>query len=102
MDNISCSDFFERSGWHCQTIETGSRIATYISTPFTLRGGKSLDFYLFAEAGNLEFTDDGITLFALRSLGYPLGINATGGALKTLQSGMAFHCRTQALSKLFY
>ncbi|MDU8359409.1 DUF1828 domain-containing protein [Pseudomonas syringae group sp. J309-1] len=73
MDNISCNDFFERSGWHCQTIETGSRIATYISTPFTLRGGKSLDFYLFAEAGNLEFTDDGITLFALRSLGYPLG-----------------------------
>ncbi|MCI8210141.1 hypothetical protein AUC61_11400 [Pseudomonas sp. S25] len=73
MGNTSCDDFFVKSGWHCQAIENGSRKATYISTPITLPGAKPLDFYLFADGENLEFTDDGITVFALRSLGYPLG-----------------------------
>lgn len=72
MCSIECSDFFAQSGWHCQTIDAGSGPATYISTPITLPGGKPLDFYLIRRGELIEFTDDGIALFALRSLGYTL------------------------------
>ncbi|MGX5220276.1 DUF1828 domain-containing protein [Pseudomonas segetis] len=72
MCTIRCSDFFAQAGWHCQTINVGSRPATYISTPITLPGGKPLDFYLIRRGDFIEFTDDGVTLFALRSLGYTL------------------------------
>ena len=72
MCTIGCSDFFAKAGWHCQTIDAGSGPATYISTPITLPGGKPLDFYLISRGKFVEFTDDGIALFALRSLGYTL------------------------------
>lgn len=72
MAIINCSTFFAKAGWHCQTIATGSGQAMYISTPITLPGGKPFDFYLAARGEYLEFTDDGVTLFALRTLGYPL------------------------------
>jgi hypothetical protein len=72
MCTIECSDFFAQAGWHCQTIDAGSGPATYISTPITLPGGKPLDFYLIRRGELIEFTDDGIALFALRSLGYTL------------------------------
>lgn len=48
-------------------------MAAYISTPVVLPGGKPLDFYLIPRGELLEFTDDGMTLFALSALGYPLG-----------------------------
>lgn len=73
MDSLGCGGFFEKSGWHCQLINIGSGPATYISTPITLPGGKPLDFYLVSRGKHIEFTDDGITMFALRSMGYPLG-----------------------------
>ncbi|MBG8559175.1 DUF1828 domain-containing protein [Pseudomonas qingdaonensis] len=72
MCTLECGDFFARAGWHCQTINAGSGPATYISTPITLPGGKPLDFYLIQRGDLIEFTDDGITLFALRSIGYTL------------------------------
>lgn len=73
MAGINCSDFFAKAGWHCKVISTGSGPATYISSPITLPGGKPLDFYLVPKGRHIEFTDDGMTLFALRTLGYPLG-----------------------------
>lgn len=100
--NTSCDDFFVKSGWHCEAIENGSRKATYISTPITLPGAKPLDFYLFADGENLEFTDDGITVFALRSLGYPLGDKRNWRSLENIATRHGFHCRAQALSKLFF
>lgn len=72
MRSMGCGGFFEKSGWHCQVINIGSGPATYISTPITLPGGKPLDFYLITRGKHIEFTDDGITMFALRSMGYPL------------------------------
>lgn len=72
MCTIGCGDFFAKAGWHCQTISAGSGPATYISTPITLPGGKPLDFYLIQRGDLVEFTDDGITLFALKSIGYAL------------------------------
>lgn len=72
MCALGCGDFFAKAGWHCQTIRAGSGSATYISTPITLPGGKPLDFYLIQKGELVEFTDDGITLFALKSIGYAL------------------------------
>ncbi|QOI03386.1 DUF1828 domain-containing protein [Pseudomonas savastanoi] len=72
MCALGCGDFFAKAGWHCQTIRAGSGSTTYISTPITLPGGKPLDFYLIQKGELVEFTDDGITLFALKSIGYAL------------------------------
>lgn len=47
-------------------------MAAYISTPIVLSGGKPLDFYLIQRGKLIEFTDDGMTLFALRCIGYQL------------------------------
>ena len=47
-------------------------MAAYISTPIVLPGGKPLDFYLIQRGKLIEFTDDGMTLFALRCIGYQL------------------------------
>lgn len=73
MSSKACSIFFEKSGWYCNVIDVAGHPATYVSTPITLPGGKPLDFYLVSHGDQIEFTDDGVTLFALRSLGYPLG-----------------------------
>lgn len=72
MTSLGCGNFFAKAGWHCETINAGSGPATYISTPITLPGGKPLDFYLIQRGSLVEFTDDGVTLFALKSIGYSL------------------------------
>lgn len=46
MAALSCSTFFTKAGWHCQVVQAGGAMATYISTPIVLPGGKPLDFYL--------------------------------------------------------
>jgi len=91
MCTIECSDFFVRAGWHCQTISAGSGPATYISTPITLPGGKPLDFYLISRGELVEFTDDGITLFALRSIGYALSDKRNWKGLDNLAQRYGFH-----------
>lgn len=72
MANLSCATFFAKAGWHCQVVQSGMGVATYISTPITLPGGKPLDFYLCPRGEFVEFTDDGMTLFALSGIGYQL------------------------------
>lgn len=84
MSSIGCEDFFSQSGWHCQTIDVGNGPVTYISTPLTLPGGKPLDFYLIKRGSHIDFTDDGIALFALRSLGYMLGDKRNWKGLENL------------------
>ena len=84
MARIGCSTFFSSSGWHCQAVQAGGVAATYISTPIVLPGGKPLDFYLIQRGGNLEFTDDGITMFALSGLGYQLGDKRNWKGLENL------------------
>lgn len=91
MRTIGCSDFFARAGWYCQTINAGSGPATYISTPITLPGGKPLDFYLISRGDLVEFTDDGISLFALRSIGYALSDKRNWKGLDNLAQRFGFH-----------
>lgn len=59
-------------------------MATYISTPIVLPGGKPLDFYLIPRGEHLEFTDDGVTMFALSGLGYQLGDKRNWKGLENL------------------
>lgn len=91
MSTIGCSDFFASAGWHCQIIDAGSGPATYISTPICLPGGKPLDFYLISRGDHIEFTDDGITLFALRSIGYALSDKRNWRGLENLAQRFGFH-----------
>lgn len=46
--------------------------ALYVSTPVLLPGGSPLDFFLTEHDGYIHITDDGLTLFKLRGLGYTL------------------------------
>ena len=47
-------------------------VLVHTPKPINLPGGKPLDFYLFQRGDFVEFTDDGVTMFALRSIGYTL------------------------------
>lgn len=90
MSSLGCGDFFRKSGWHCQVVPTANGNATYISTPIVLPGGKPLDFYLIQRGNLVEFTDDGITMFALRSLGYALGDKRNWRGLENIASRLGF------------
>lgn len=90
MCALGCGNFFAKAGWHCQTINAGSGPATYISSPITLPGGKPLDFYLIQRGGLVEFTDDGVTLFALKSIGYALSDKRNWRGLDNIGSKFGF------------
>lgn len=90
MSSTTCSDFFEKSGWYCRVIDVEGHPTTYISTPITLPGGKPLDFYLISHGDHIDFTDDGVTLFALRSIGYPLNDKRNWRGLENIASRHGF------------
>lgn len=75
MTNLHCCDgYFKQAGWHCSMVggAHGDK-ALYVSTPIVLSGGKPLDFYVQRLGDKVLLSDDGITMFALRSLGFNLG-----------------------------
>lgn len=84
MGNLSCATFFAKVGWHCQVVTAGGGTATYISTPIVLPGGKPLDFYISQRGEFIEFTDDGMTMFALSGLGYQLNDKRNWKGLENL------------------
>lgn len=68
-----CNSYFKQAGWHCSKVSDTSTDSTlYISTPIVLSGGKPLDFYVQRKGSIVVLSDDGITMFALRSLGFNL------------------------------
>ncbi len=67
---LTCQNLLQTLGWRCQYLE--QHAALYVSTPILLPGGSPLDFYLTQSRGYMHFTDDGLTLFQLRSLGFKL------------------------------
>lgn len=69
---MNCDLFFSQAGWHCAPVEFNGHKMLYVSTPVTLAQGKPLDFYLVDRGTMYEMTDDGITMFALRSSGFAL------------------------------
>ena len=69
---MNCDTFFRQAGWHCAPLEFNGHKMLYVSTPLTLAQGKPLDFYLVDRGNVYEMTDDGITMFALRSSGFAL------------------------------
>lgn len=67
---VNCQNLMRHLGWHCRFLEREG--ALYVSSPARLPNGSPFDFYLTEEGGHIHVTDDGLTLFHLRGLGYPL------------------------------
>lgn len=72
MSAITCQEWAALAGWRCAPVADGDARALYITTPLTFPDGKPLDFYLRDTRVGYEMTDDGMTLFALRGLGYAI------------------------------
>lgn len=85
---LSCADFFASTGWRCTPIVGSDEAALYVSTPFTLAGGRPLDFYVVDHGNNVELTDDGGSMLALRGLGYPLDDKRNWRSLENLATDL--------------
>lgn len=72
MITAQLDELLANAGWYAAPITAGRIEAVYVSTPIRLPGGKSFDFYLIQHGDRIEFTDDGLTMFALRTLGLAL------------------------------
>lgn len=95
--DFSCKEFFARSGWHCQALPatTSAAASLYVSTPLVLSDRKPLDFYV-SQSGNLvTISDDGSTMFALRSLGIELSDRRNWRTLATLAKSCGFELSEQ-------
>lgn len=87
---MSCLSFFENTGWHCSTIKHNNVDVVYISTPITLLSGKPLDFYLTYKADYIEITDDGLTMFELRSAGYDFATKHNWNSIESIITKYGF------------
>ncbi len=87
-----CMEFFARSGWHCQPLSetTTAGQSLYVSTPLTLSDRKPLDFYVSTAQGRVTISDDGSTMFALRSLGFDLTDRRNWRSLSSLAERHGF------------
>lgn len=72
MNIPTCATLIHDLGWHCAPVEAQGSHALYVSTSVLLPNGTPLDFYLISYGDHIIVTDDGLWLFALRSLGYAL------------------------------
>lgn len=67
---INCQNLMSHLGWHCRYLPEHD--ALYVSSPMRLPNGSPFDFFLTEEGSHVRLTDDGLTLFNLRGLGYAL------------------------------
>lgn len=67
---INCQNLMQHLGWRCRYLEQHD--ALYVSSPIRLPNGSPFDFFLTEDGEHFYLTDDGLTLFHLRGLGYPL------------------------------
>jgi len=88
MNMLNCQDLMRMLGWRCQYLEQHD--ALYVSTPIVLPGGSPLDFYLTQSRGMTHFTDDGLTLFHLRGLGFRLDDNRSVRGIAQIAKGFGF------------
>ncbi|WP_438455347.1 DUF1828 domain-containing protein [Vreelandella venusta] len=63
---LLCESFSTFSGWQCQRAPDGS---LYISTPVLLHDGTPLGFFLEQHGSITRFSDEGLTIFAMRNMG---------------------------------
>ncbi|WP_262071926.1 DUF1828 domain-containing protein [Stenotrophomonas sp. Marseille-Q5258] len=86
---LTCQNLLQTLGWRCQYLE--QHAALYVSTPILLPGGSPLDFYLTQSRGSTYFTDDGLTLFQLRSLGFKLDDNRSSRGVMQIAKDCGFN-----------
>jgi len=85
----ACNNLMRSLGWSCSEL-AGHPPALYVSTPLALPGGKPLDFYLTETRGHYDFTDDGLTMFGLRGLGFTLDDGRHWRGLATIAEDLGF------------
>lgn len=91
MNAMTCERWASIAGWNCKPVGSADSTALCITTPLTLPGGKPMDFYLQEEAhSQYEMTDDGLTMFALRGLGYALDDRRNWRGLEALATQHGF------------
>lgn len=88
MNTLTCQNLLQTLGWRCQYLE--QHAALYVSTPILLPGGSPLDFYLTQSRGMINFTDDGLTLFQLRGLGFKLDDNRSTRGIAQIAKDCGF------------
>lgn len=86
---LTCQNLLQTLGWRCQYLE--QHAALYVSTPILLPGGSPLDFYITQSRGSTHFTDDGLTLFQLRSLGFKLDDNRSSRGVTQIAKDCGFN-----------
>lgn len=90
MNTLDCQFLRANNGWHCQPMEGRGEETLYVSSPILLADGKPIDFYLIRRGSNLVFTDDGLTLFALRNYGLELDSKRNWKGLEAIAEGFGF------------
>jgi len=90
MTTLDCQFLRANNGWHCKSIEGRGEEILYVSSPVLFADAKPFDFYLIRRGGNLIFTDDGLTLFSLRSCGLELDNRRNWKGVDAIVSGLGF------------
>lgn len=90
MTAITCQTWAEQAGWRCGSVTHNDDRALYIVTPINFADGKPLDFYIRESAVGYEMTDDGMTLFALRGLGYAVDDRRNWRGIEKLAAQFGF------------
>lgn len=73
-------------GWHCSNLSEQN--ALYVSSPICLPNGIPFDFYLTEQGEHIYLTDDGLTLFNLRGLGYALNDRRSIRSIANIAEGV--------------
>lgn len=85
---VSCVDLLTKTGWHCAPVRMGAREALYVSTPLTMRDGKPYDFYIEQHGATIVLDDDGLTMFSLRGMGYPMDDGRSWRGLRSIAESL--------------
>lgn len=84
---ISCENLSSFSGWECNRAPDGS---LYISTPVLLHDGTPLGFFLTVDGATARFSDEGMTIFALRNMGIDMTDRRNWRGLESIAQRLGF------------
>jgi hypothetical protein len=86
----NCQNFMSILGFYCNTIQRPDGEILYISTPFTLLGGKPIDIFIIERESKYIVTDDGFTMLELRESGFNLDKRTSWRGLSNLAVSFGF------------
>lgn len=84
---LTCDKLSHISGWQCSQAPDDS---LFVSTPVTLLDGTPLGFFLSIDNGIATFSDEGITIFALRNQHFDLDDRRNWKGIERIASNLGF------------